>query len=157
MGAPLFIIYMDGAMGDCASQKRRSKLPTMIIQDRPHGNERQLLWGTVRKTTKKTTATRKGDNQYSKELRGDLRKSQKHDTGAEESQQEPRSRRPGKQTNENERTRCGNRNNKPKTVHTRPNLAARGRKNNPPQDIPLEATRRRQDDAEAQNRGKQDK
>ena len=46
--AILFIIYMDDLMEDPAALNIRSKLPTVIIQDRPQGQENQLLWYTIK-------------------------------------------------------------------------------------------------------------
>ena len=40
---------MDDVMEDNASLNRRSKLPTRIAPDRPHGQGRQIPWGTIRK------------------------------------------------------------------------------------------------------------
>ena len=35
-------------MGDLVALNRRAKLPTMIIQNRPHGQAKQLQWGTIK-------------------------------------------------------------------------------------------------------------
>ena len=45
ISAILFIIYLGGAMEDLAALDRGSKQPIRIIQDRPRGKNKKLLWG----------------------------------------------------------------------------------------------------------------
>ena len=43
ISARIFIIYMGDVMEDLATLIRRSRLPTRIIQERPHGQNKERL------------------------------------------------------------------------------------------------------------------
>ena len=49
ISALLFIIYLDDMMEDLAALNRSTKLPMRIIQDRPHEQNKKMLWGEVKK------------------------------------------------------------------------------------------------------------